>query len=537
MVVVALTSTAGAVEPLASGPVVLFSDHGDFVGAGHTRVYRPDDSQIVAGWRDKGKGYVTISASGGSRGHDASLDFAAPPGHRLRRGIYDDAERAPFRAPGRPGIDITVHPRGCNVTAGRFEVKDIAVRSDGRIKRLWIVFEQHCEAALTALYGEVRLGVPAGDAGWYTTPAILRWPESDVGRATTTSSATVVATRAVRLKTIAVTGRSAPEFPVRADHCSGRLLDEGGQCAVAVQFVPHTTGTHRAVLRITDAAGHRRKVPLQGFAHGGRTSLVMHSDPGDYIGKGNDFSFTPANAVFALNGNRRFAAFRLWQPNGSDWADATYWGAGFFPPKGGTLAPGRYAGATKGPDNTSSPGLIVTTDHIGCDTVNGEFTIAEATFSAAGVMRTLGLDFTQHCDGAVPALRGTLEVRRGDRTPPAPWMAGGRSHRCADPPVIRGTARADSIKGTRAADTIRAGAGSDTVRARRGRDCVEGGRGKDVLGGARGSDRLYGGRGNDRLSGGPGRDVLNCGRGRDVAVATTGDEVTRCERVIRPRRG
>lgn len=48
-------------------------------------------------------------------------------------------------------------------------------RADGSVRRLWVVFQLHCEGKVPATWGEVRFGVGASA----TTPTVVRWPEQD----------------------------------------------------------------------------------------------------------------------------------------------------------------------------------------------------------------------------------------------------------------------------------------------------------------------------------------------------------------------
>src|SRR5918992_442224 len=138
-VVLASLAAAAPAGAASLDAVVMYSD-GDYVGQGETRIYHPGNGQIQVGGST---GYLTVGVSGGSLGDSFSMDFAAPPGQVLAPGVYDDAQRAPFREAGHPGIDISGDGRGCNTVTGRFEVRAFDVTADGRLQRLWIVYEHH----------------------------------------------------------------------------------------------------------------------------------------------------------------------------------------------------------------------------------------------------------------------------------------------------------------------------------------------------------------------------------------------------------
>jgi hypothetical protein len=363
-------------------------------------------------------GYVTVSVSGGTLGDYFDLDFAAPPGQKLVPAVYVDAQRAPFREAGRPGIDISGSGRGCNTIEGSFEVKEIIVGADG-VERLWVVYEQHCEGGGAALFGEVRIGEAAPDGAPLLTPSTVRWPATDATRATTVVPVTVVATeQPIGISAVSLGGADPGQFSVRADECTGRSLVLGAACEVWLRFVPSVGGTRTATLRLSDTGGRLREVILQGFAYGGRTGIAMVSDPGDYIGQGQRWSYSPAADGLGFGGSRYFAGFGI---NG---ADGSWWSGEFVPASGDILTLGRYPNATRYPFNGTGPGMDVSGNGRGCNTLTGEFTLTALEFWPNGRLRSLGLTFEQHCEGATPALRGAVEFRVGDTTTPAPWMIG-----------------------------------------------------------------------------------------------------------------
>jgi hypothetical protein len=575
----ALMASPGSAHAATATSVTMFSD-GDYIGGGETRLFTPGSASIsVFG----STAYLTVSVSGGPSGDSYAMDFAAPPGQTLVPGVYDKAQRAPFREAGRPGIDIYGDGRGCNTISGRFEVKDFAVSSTGVLQRLWIVYEQHCEGGPAALFGEVRITEPIPDGPAATAPGLVRWPPAEPGATGAAVPVTLVAASPVQIAGAAVAGADAAAFPIRLDECSGRSLGVGDSCEVWVRFSGANPGTRAATLRITDTAGRAYDTALQGFAWGGTTKLDMTGDPGDYIGAGQRWVYTPATAVIAAAGSRQHAGFGI-DGNNGDW-----WYGDFSPAQGDILAPGTYTGAARDAFRGSSPGLDVSGNGRGCNEITGRFTVTEITFDSSGALRTFGVNFEQHCEGATPALRGVFDYRAGDTTPLPPWMVSGPgstgpvatlggagggapstpaptaptgapssppaahptptfASACADRTFVRasirrGTRRADRLRGSRrgdlllgraGADRLTGGAGADCLAGGNGRDRLAGGSGADVLAGDSGADRLLGGRGRDVLIAGSGRDRLDCGPGRDVAVAQRGDKVRRCEKVIRP---
>jgi hypothetical protein len=416
VVLLVLGGGAATATPATVAYVVMYSDTGDYIGAGTQREFDPGNASITVSGSASS---LEIGLDGGTSGDYWDMDFAAAPGDILTSGgIYTDAQRAPFREAGHPGIDIYGSGRGCNTDTGMFEVKDIATDSTGAVSRLWIVYEQHCEGGRPALWGEVKLNEPVDVGATAAAPSIVRWPTTDVGAPNSVVPITVVATQGTTIGTVSVTGASASDFSIRADECSGLAMTTGDACQVWLRFVASASGVRQATLHIPDSAGGTWDVALQGFAYGGTTAVTMTSDAGDYIGQGQTWTYSlPHGDQIGMGGGRSYAGFGVNGANG-DW-----WGADFVPASGDILVAGEtYPNATRYPFNGSGPGLDVSGMGRGCNTLTGSFTVNSATFAPDGTLKTASISFVQHCEGAPPALHGTFSFRAGDNTAPAPWM-------------------------------------------------------------------------------------------------------------------
>ncbi len=406
--VLALVAPAGAAAATPAS-VTMFSESGDYIGGGVQRTFDTSVAgDLVSTSVDAAGQSLGVSVSGGPYGDSYGMSFVAPSGP-LAPGVYTGAQRSPFREPGRPGMEITGDGRGCNTLSGSFEVRDLARAADGSVERAWVVYEQHCDGG-PALFGEVRVGAPAA-AGPRTAPTLVRWPALDVNGGGQAVPVTVWPS--VAITEVAVVGEAAADFVVRVNDCTGAAA----VCEVWVRFLPLTPGTRRAWLRLTDAAGGRTDVPLQGFAYGGETGLTMTGDPGDYIGAGRTWTYGPESRISG-GGSRSGMHFSI------DGANGDWWYLDFVPADGDVLAPGTYNGATRYPFNGTGPGLSISGEGRGCNQLSGSFTVNELTFSGSAV-KSVSISFEQHCEHAAPALRGTIKVRAGDRTTPAPWMVGG----------------------------------------------------------------------------------------------------------------
>jgi hypothetical protein len=418
----AAPSSQGAASP--TGTSVTMVSEGEYIGGGVAREW---DSRSGSVTISGGGTEIDISVSGGTSASAFTMTFAAPPGQSLGVGSYEGAQRTPFRQAGRPGIDIYGEGRGCNTVTGRFDILDMAA-AGAATSRLWLVYEHHCEGGPRSLFGEVRINEPLNSAGLLVAPRVIRWPSAEAGATGAAVPVTIrnTAANAVSVGTVTVGGSKPADFPIRADECSSVTLQSGDACQIFVTSTPKTAGSSTATLRIPDDVDSTAPtVKLDAYVIPGVTSWSMDSDTGDYIGGGASYSWTPATAQIAITGGRSGIHASLSGSSAS--GTSSWWNADFVPASGDIITTGPYTGATRYPFNGSGPGLSVTGDGRGCNTLTGQFTIRQAVFSQAdGTLSQLAVDFEQHCEGATPALRGTLQLHATDGTtevvPPRPSL-------------------------------------------------------------------------------------------------------------------
>jgi hypothetical protein len=140
----------------------------------------------------------------------------------------------------------------------------------------------------------------------------------------------------------------------------------------------------------------------------------LQSEAGDWVGAGRSYDYSQANAALTLTvqgGHVRVAI------DGDQW-----WHADFqLPSNLSTIQVGTYTGLQRYPFNDQAKGgLDWSGDGRGCNTLTGSITVDSVTYTTAG-LASLDLRFEQHCEGAAPALRGTIHWRADDKTvPPGP---------------------------------------------------------------------------------------------------------------------
>jgi hypothetical protein len=167
-----------------------------------------------------------------------------------------------------------------------------------------------------------------------------------------------------------------------------------------------TYNSHIAFLLVVCAAFHLGNAAAQ-VAH-----LKFQSQPGDPIGEGltRDIIYTPNNGTFF------FADVRRTLSSGEPAEIVFGFGLGETPftllffgtdQLGIPMQPGFYPNAQRADFAAPGhPGLDVSFNHNGCNTLTGNFTVHEFTYSPLAGIQSFSVSFEQHCEGAPPALLG-----------------------------------------------------------------------------------------------------------------------------------
>ena len=105
------------------------------------------------------------------------------------------------------------------------------------------------------------------------------------------------------------------------------------------------------------------------------TSLRLNSEPGDYVGGGQQLFFGAAGATFGLDLGflGPVVALKVEAPGHR-------WFLQFAAPYAGQLTVGVYSGAARFPFHASQPGLSVSGNSRACNTVTGSFEVKEAVY-------------------------------------------------------------------------------------------------------------------------------------------------------------
>jgi hypothetical protein len=397
-------------SPLSTTVVTVYSENGDPIDGGGQQEFDPSNATITGTVGGEG---IDITASGGTGGNTYHFDIAPPHGTSFAAGEYTGVQRTSLRQPGHPGLDITNLYDTCNTDTGSFEIREVAY-SGKVISSLDLLYEQHCNSAVPALFGEIRFGAPVANTAFVASQSIT-WPDVTPDDMPADVMVTVrnLSASAVQMGTVTIAGSDPTSFIDANDQCSGALLAPiTGWCYVSPGFTPTGAGPETATLRIP-LGSKTDDVQLDGTTSPDDFSLAMTSHKGDYVGQGQRYLYTPDNATVTVSGG----------PTGLDievnGGVLNSWTMDLYPAAGEVLKAGLYPNATRWPFNGAGNGLNVDGESRGCNTLTGSFTVQRTVFSPVdNAPLQFAATFVQHCEGAGPALRGTISYATGATLPP-----------------------------------------------------------------------------------------------------------------------
>jgi len=151
----AVTTMAG----VPSGDLIYYSGQsGDYL-VGEGKAFISADSgytlqaAVAAPWSPP---LVTVTAASINGASNWNLWLRPATDAPLQVGSYENAVRAAIASQGTPGLDFWGNGAGCSEVSGRFDVLEATYDAEGGVKSLAVNFEQHCEGAAAALFGQLR---------------------------------------------------------------------------------------------------------------------------------------------------------------------------------------------------------------------------------------------------------------------------------------------------------------------------------------------------------------------------------------------
>src|SRR5438552_1526857 len=103
----------------------------------------------------------------------------------------------------------------------------------GKITRLDLLYEQHCEGGIPALFGEIRFHEPAPPWTYFAASGHVWFPDTSVGTTSTVVPVYVVVRPSVAAATFGqarVRGADPSDFEVPVDACDGTTVQPGSFC-------------------------------------------------------------------------------------------------------------------------------------------------------------------------------------------------------------------------------------------------------------------------------------------------------------------
>jgi hypothetical protein len=139
-------------------------------------------------------------------------------------------------------------------------------------------------------------------------------------------------------------------------------------------------------------------------AAGSITAVAFDSDPGDWIGAGQQYEYVaPASTITATTSSPGRVSVHIDGPLG-EWWNIDLGAAGADP-----LVIGTYEDANRLGDATH-PRLDVYGQGRGCGSDTGRFVVSELERDGGGNITSLAASFEEHCEGGTPALFGEVRV-------------------------------------------------------------------------------------------------------------------------------
>lgn len=224
------------------------SQVGDYIGAGKAlaftsadyefTVYSPSDWQINIGVRQ-----------GGSLLWQAAV--WAPRDQPLAPGTYQTTRLGDAT---HYKLDVSGEYRGCNTSTGVVTIHEV-VADDSGVHTFAASYEQHCDEAAPALFGEIRLNSSVGYQA-ASAPSRLFERTSPAAGSTDSVQVTSLGSDPLQIRTASIEGEDAGNFSIGADSCSGVSLPPQSSCSIEVTRTSDDPEDSFALLRISD--GTRR---------------------------------------------------------------------------------------------------------------------------------------------------------------------------------------------------------------------------------------------------------------------------------------
>ena len=286
---------------------------------------------------------------------------------------------------------------------------EVVYAPDGKLSRFAASFVQYCEVSMPPLFGEIRFNStipfaysnPNSDASPDPIAIVIPSPV-DPGVYVTS-----LATTAYGINTPTAISITDGEYSVNGGLFTSANGIVNNKDRIVVRAV--TSNTPGGIISPTLTIGdYTASTNVTTYIPGTSLSGVrMRSTPGDYIGGGiQQLYLAPADTITV--GSQWNGAYISIDGRNGDW-----WWVSLSGPGGSALAPGVYENARRAPFANGNPGLDMSGNGRGCNTLTGRFTVYEVSYDSDGKVDKLAADFEQHCEGGPSALFGEVRINSG----------------------------------------------------------------------------------------------------------------------------
>ncbi len=382
--------------------LTMTSDPGDYIGGGQT--YNYTNQTGTFGVSTYGKDLM-VSYNDPGYVNSWDLEIGGPEFGPLQLGTYTGATRAAFRGPTEPGLDVSGNGRGSNTLTGSFVIKKIIYGANGTVVSLWATFEQHSEGAVPALRGEIKYNVDSTATPVNQAPATYAGVDQRIVYPATANLSGLVQDDGLPIGHVLVPTWSQVSGPGTTTFSQPSALQTTASFSVPGQYVLQLSvsdgllsGSDTVTITVVDPSV--------------QTSLVMTSDAGDYIGQGQTYSFDLTTGSFSLNSSE--STLTISYGDGAN----QWWDLDFATPGNAPFTVGTYTGAARAAfKDPSQPGLDVSGDGRGSNTLTASFTVKKVIYGPSNNVVSFWATFEQHSEGATPALRGEVKYNAQDTDP------------------------------------------------------------------------------------------------------------------------
>src|SRR3954449_2987912 len=271
LVVAGLIAVVGPAEAVTSVTAfALDSEPGDAIGGGQAFTFTSGNATIAATGDDTA---LTMTVSDGT--HNFSADLSAPTGGTLTDGTTYTTTRLGDAT--NAGLDVSGDGTSCSSSTGTMTVHEISLDGSNAIATLAVTYEQHCEGATPALFGELRFDSAVDYKAASASPTTIdfgtrpRTPSAPKPITITNTGSTALSFGAASIK-----GTARSDYSIDSDTCSNTSPVATATCTIAIVFDPSSGASRPARMELpADTARGVVVVTLTGKGEKHKTSVSL----------------------------------------------------------------------------------------------------------------------------------------------------------------------------------------------------------------------------------------------------------------------